>query len=167
MSELAIAQEDPRGPECVAMIAALDARMLELYEPSSCHFASPETIAGSGGAFFVARLDGRAAGMIAVIPIADAIGEIKRVWTEPHARGNGVGRALLRAAEAEARARGLTALMLETGHLQPDAMALFKSEGFTERGPFGGYCDDASLIFMEKPLEQTLGATGRNSGAVA
>ena len=59
------------------------------------------------GIFVMARLDGCPAGC-GVLKIGDgAIGEIKRMWTAPSARGKGVARAVLRKLEASAREVGL------------------------------------------------------------
>jgi putative acetyltransferase len=60
---------------------------------------------------------------------------------------------MLRRLEDHARALGLPALRLETGILQPEALALFAAEGFVKRGPFADYpADDPYSIFMEKRL---------------
>jgi putative acetyltransferase len=42
--------------------------------------------------------------------------------------------------------------MLETGVLQPDAIALYRGQGFRDRGPFGSYAPDPLSVFMEKAL---------------
>ena len=47
---------------------------------------------------------------------------------------------------------GMTALRLETGTQQPEALALYRSAGFTEIGPFGDYRADPLSLFMEKRL---------------
>jgi putative acetyltransferase len=148
-----IAPEDPRSPESAAMIAALDRRMRELYRPDACHLTTPDQLVAKNALFLAARLDGVAVGCIALVPDGEGTAEIKRVWAAPDARRRGLGRALLQRLEEMARERGVGALRLETGPLQPEAIALFRSQGFRERGPFGGYCNDPELIFMEKILD--------------
>lgn len=74
------------------------------------------------------------------------------MFVAPEARGRGVGEALLARLEDEARARGLPAMMLETGNLLHAAHRLYERAGFTRRGPFGDYPDAASSLFMEKVL---------------
>jgi putative acetyltransferase len=149
---LAIASEDPRRPDNAALIAALDVAMLALYPKESCHFLSPSQLASQGATFLVARLDGVARGCIALVPDGAGAAEVKRVWTAPEARGRGLGRALLESLVTRARVLGIGALRLETGPLQPEALGLFRSAGFRERGPFRSYTDDPNLIFMEKIL---------------
>ena len=65
--------------------------------------------------------------------------ELKRMYVRPAARGSGVAVALLRALEDEARARGVTRLLLETGTAQPEAIRFYLREGYAEIPLFGEY----------------------------
>ena len=40
--------------------------------------------------------------------------------------------------------------MLETGFLQPEALALYERHGYERCGPFGDYVDDPNSVFMRK-----------------
>ena len=42
--------------------------------------------------------------------------------------------------------------MLETGARQPEALALYESNGFARIAPFGEYIDDPVSVCMEKHL---------------
>lgn len=64
--------------------------------------------------------------------------EIKRMYTQPEARGRKLGRAVLDELIAWARQHGLAQLVLETGDLQAAAIGLYESAGF-ERIPNFGY----------------------------
>ena len=68
--------------------------------------------------------------------------ELKRMYVRPRARGRGVGRALLAALEAEARALGATHVVLETGSLQPDAISLYEEAGYRPIPCFGPYAGE-------------------------
>jgi putative acetyltransferase len=84
-------------------------------------------------------------------------GEVKSMHTAKLARGRGVGGAMLRHIIASARADGLTRLSLETGswpYFHP-AHRFYKSHGFVESGPFGGYVLDPNSIFMTLDLTAT------------
>jgi putative acetyltransferase len=64
--------------------------------------------------------------------------------------GKGVGTAMLRHIIAEAKARGMTRLSLETGS-SPDfdaAHALYLRHGFAYCGPFADYVDDPFSRYM-------------------
>lgn len=75
--------------------------------------------------------------------------------TSPHRRGSGVGRALLDHALADASARGIHRLSLETGSMDffAPARALYVRTGFSECGSFGAYpTDDPNSTFMTMTL---------------
>jgi GNAT superfamily N-acetyltransferase len=74
------------------------------------------------------------------------------MYVSPPARGAGVGRVVLAALEAEARALGLDRLVLETGIRQPEAIALYERAGFSRVGRFGDYEEHALSVFMGKDL---------------
>ncbi|MBG6212890.1 MULTISPECIES: GNAT family N-acetyltransferase [unclassified Cryobacterium] len=60
------------------------------------------------------------------------IGEVTRVFVEPDARGQGVGRLLMETLERECRVVGLTALRLDTRTDLVEARRLYSSLGFIE-----------------------------------
>ncbi len=64
--------------------------------------------------------------------------EIKRMYTQPGARGRKLGRAVLDGLIVWAREHGLGEVVLETGDLQAAAIGLYESAGF-ERIPNFGY----------------------------
>ena len=106
--------------------------------------------------FFLARLDGLAVGCGGVA-IFDGYAEVKRMYTRPAARGQGIAKALLRRIEEEARDAGKRVLLLETGTYQREAIGLYKRMRFRPRGPFGPYAampasNIATSLFFEKEL---------------
>lgn len=149
---MTVALEDPRAPDNAALVKALDALMVELYDADMCHLASVDELARAEVDFFVAREAGEALGCGALRPTDEGVGEIKRMWTRPEARGRGVARALLSAIEARASERGFSALRLETGDKQEPAIALYRKCGFIERGPYAGKSAAEAHLFMEKFL---------------
>ena len=93
--------------------------------------------------------DGTAVGCGALQPwshsVADApadVGELKRMYVVPPSRGRGLSRLLVAALVDVARQRGMSALVLETGVEQPEAMALYASSGFVLMPTWGEYADD-------------------------
>lgn len=62
--------------------------------------------------------------------------EVKKVFVRETARGAGVARLLMAEVEREARRRGATALLLETGIRQPSAITLYRSLGFRAVLPY-------------------------------
>ena len=147
---LEIAPEALTSPVATALIAALNVELSARYpEPGANHFRlDPDDVASGTGAFLVARWLGRPVGCGAVRSIRDAdlmrelgprVGELKRMYVAPDARGQGIGRTLLARLEAEARALGLARLVLESGIHQPEALALYRGAGFTDNPAYGEY----------------------------
>ena len=65
-------------------------------------------------------------------------------------RERGVRKQLL--AELEIWAEGCFRIRLETGVRQPEAIALHRSAGFREIGPFGDYAPGPVSVLIEKQL---------------
>lgn len=100
------------------------------------------------GAFFVGHLDGVPAVSGAWRRRNDVefagttnTAEIKRMYVVPTARGLGLARRMLAHLEATAGAAGAAAMVLETGDLQPEAIALYASSGYQVIPGFGHYRD--------------------------
>ena len=75
-------------------------------------------------------------------------GEIKRVYLVPSARGRGLSRLLMSTLVDLARELGYTWLQLETGDVQPEAIGLYESSGWTRVPNYGQYENDPrSLCF--------------------
>ena len=147
-----IAQESPRQDEVAQLVADLDALMHALYPAESNHLLDLAALSGPDMRFFVARRDGRALGCGALRVDPAGWGEVKRMFVRPETRGAGIGRRILARVEEQARAERLTHLRLETGIRNPEAVALYRAAGFTERDAFGEYGPDPLSVFMEKTL---------------
>ena len=63
-----------------------------------------------------------------------------------------MGRAILARIEEQAAREGLQLMRLETGVRQEEAIALYRSCGYRDCGPFGDYPPDPLSRFMEKRL---------------
>lgn len=66
-----------------------------------------------------------------------ATAEIKRMYVVPEAARQGLARLMLAHLEATARAAGIEAMILSTGSMQPEAMALYASSGYEPIEGFG------------------------------
>ena len=147
-----IGLEHPDQPDIVQLIAELDDYQRPLYPPESHHGIDMKVLTQSNVIFAVARSgDGTAVGCGAVV-LNEGYGELKRMYVRPACRGQGIAKALIAFLESEAAKRGSPQMMLETGTLQPEALALYACVGYAPRGPFGGYGPDPLSVFMQKPL---------------
>lgn len=150
-----IRRESISSPAATRLIGALNAELSRLYpeEGTAEHFRlTADEVAAGRGAFLVAYLDDEPLGCGAVRLLDDATAEIKRMFVVPHARARGVGRRLLAELEAQARALGATAIVLESGPRQPEAVALFRSAGFADIPAFGDHVSSPLSVFMAKEL---------------
>ncbi len=150
-SDISIAPESPRSPEVIALIRDLDAYQSALYPAESNHFIDIDALAADDVRFVVARREGAAIGCGA-LRVRDGYGELKRMYVEPHSRGQQVGMRILATLEDIARAEGLTVVRLETGIAQPEALTLYEASGYRDCGPFGEYRPDVLSRFMQKRI---------------
>jgi len=147
-----IAQESPRQDEVIRLIEELDAYLGDLYPAESNHLLDIEALATPDIRFFVARRGGAVVGCGAMRVDSEGYGEVKRMYVHPTSRGGQIGRRLLERIENQARAEKLSALRLETGIHQPEAIGLYERAGFNRCEPFGDYQPDPLSLFMEKSL---------------
>jgi putative acetyltransferase len=145
-----IAAEKPNTPEVRWLLAERDAYFDRLYGNENRQ-AGPVDIERDDLAFFSVRTSSQLVGCGALLR-RDGYGELKRLYISDAHRGRGWGRQLLKAVEDHARRQGHRILRLETGILQPAAIALYRSAGFTEIGCFGDYVPDPLSVFLEKML---------------
>ena len=85
------------------------------------------------GIFLVAERDGQAVGYAGCQTVLDE-GYITNVAVSPGARRQGVGRALIAALVAQARAQGLAFVTLEVRASNAPAIALYEGAGFVRAG---------------------------------
>ena len=147
-----IAEERPDQGEAIELLRQSDEFAISLYPPEYRYQIDLPALLADNVRFFVARRDGRALGCMALVRTAPDKGELKRCFVTQEARGQGVGLALLTAAEAAAREEKMRVIQLETGIRNNAALRLYRGCGFHDRGPFGGYPDNGVSVFLEKKL---------------
>jgi GNAT superfamily N-acetyltransferase len=98
-----------------------------------------EEFAPPRGLFLLATIDGEPAGCGGWRDLGDGRAEIKRMFTVAAFRNRGVARAVLAELERTAAAAGIRDIVLETGSVQPEAIALYVSSGYDPIDGFGYY----------------------------
>ncbi|HUZ86370.1 MAG TPA: GNAT family N-acetyltransferase [Candidatus Baltobacterales bacterium] len=136
------------------LVAALDAHLSSLYTPDHRFGPNlkPEHVAAGVGVFLVARQGGRAVGCGALRRLDEDTAEVKRMYVEPAARGQGVGAAVLDHLEAAARGLGVHRLVLETGVHQVLAIGLYRRAGFAPVHCWGEYAGAPTSVCYEKEI---------------
>ncbi|MDX8441874.1 GNAT family N-acetyltransferase [Mesorhizobium australafricanum] len=147
-----IAVETPLQDDVRALVAELNAALLELTPPEHCYHLTVEQMAGKDTTVFIARDNGLAVGCGALKRHDDAVGEVKRMYTRASHRGQKIGAEIVGRVEALARQEGLTRLVLETGDRHPAAWTVYERAGFSRCGPVLDYPDSEWSVFYEKSL---------------
>lgn len=145
-----ISFESPRQAEIVTLITLLDAYQVPLYPAESHHGIDLDALCQPNVLFAVARDRSERALACGALVLGSEYGELKRMFTLPEHRGLGLARKVLALLEEGGRRRGCHRFMLETGYLQPEAIAFYERCGYRQRGPFGDYTNDPNSIFMQK-----------------
>lgn len=138
------------------LVAELNAALSGPYLPEQHHYVPFEQLFDGDVRFFAARVDGVAVGCGGVA-FDDGFAEVKRMYTRPTARRQGVAAALLRQLEGEAKRAGYAVLRLETGMYQAEAIAFYEREGFQRCDAFGDYLSLSpraieTSVFYEKSI---------------
>ena len=119
------------------------------------------------GRFYLVRHGGRDVGVGCLKRLAPGVGEVQRMYIQPHVRGVGAGRALALRLIDDALALGYTTLRLESLKALTAAHGLYRSLGFTDIDPYADNSMQAyqapqavdayrdSAVFMELRLGDT------------
>ena len=147
---MSIAVEPARQPDVERLLRAGETFARTLYSAEECFLLDVAELDRPDVTVFVARLDGVAVGMAAVV--AGAVPELKRLFVDDSARGRGLAAGLLEAAESHAREAGARIIRLETGTRSEAALALYEKHGYRHIPRFGQYVDSETSVCMEKSL---------------
>ncbi|MET1073721.1 MAG: GNAT family N-acetyltransferase [Umezawaea sp.] len=147
-------------PDAVKLITAVQQVYVERYGDEDITPVAPEEFAAPRGYFVVGYLDGdpvacggwRAHDDDPESPLVAGDAEIKRMYVVDAARGRGLARAVLADLERAALAAGRTRMVLETGAVQPEAIALYGSSGYERMPNFGTYREHPDSLCFAKPL---------------
>ncbi|MEW6341392.1 MAG: GNAT family N-acetyltransferase [Pseudomonadota bacterium] len=147
-----IAIEDPAQTDIITLLEHGDAEAAKLYPAESNHLLPIDALREPNVLFHVARDTSGTALATGAVVLKGDWAEIKRMWVEPQARGQGLSRTILTTLEQQARAHGVRWLRLETGIDSHSALGLYTKAGFAAREPFADYRPDPLSVFMEKDL---------------
>jgi N-acetylglutamate synthase-like GNAT family acetyltransferase len=115
--------------------ASLDVDLsFQNFEQELQHFTTE--YAAPRGAFILAEEAGQYVACIAVRQFSEEIGEIKRLYVAPPARGRGLGRLLVERIIVVAREIGYRSLLLDTLPFMKEAQSLYLALGFKPTAPY-------------------------------
>jgi GNAT superfamily N-acetyltransferase len=146
---------DADDPLLPAVYAAISADYENRYGPGGATYVTRDD-AESPGQFssplggILMLVDGdRAVAAGAFTRHDETTARLKRIWTDPARRRQGLSRRVLTELESLLRERGYTALILATGPNQPEAVALYLATGWTPQYDLAAAPDERSFT---KPL---------------
>ncbi|MEP6482185.1 MAG: GNAT family N-acetyltransferase [Rhodoglobus sp.] len=147
-----VALEPAAQPDVERLLRLGEEFALSLYPADECFLLPVSELEKPGVSVFVARLEGEAVGMAALVGRGDGSAELKRLFVDGRARGQGLAGGLLDAVEQAARDAGVGVIQLETGPRSTAAIALYEKRGYRHIPLFGQYVGSGSSVCMEKSL---------------
>ena len=151
---ITLVEIDPRAEEacdCLnAYYSELASRIEGGFEVSRSLDPEAAAMTPPRGVFIVAMSEGQPVGCVGLKGSASDIAEIKRLWVASSARGLGLAKRLMDAAEQAARRLSVRTLRLDTNRALVEAIRFYRAAGWTEIERFNdeSYAD----FFFEKQL---------------
>lgn len=139
------------APEAAALIEEVQQEYVALYGGRDGTPVDAAEFAPPNGLFLVGFLDGTGVACGGWRSLG-SVAEIKRMYVRRTVRRGGLARAMLAELERTALAAGHRRMILETGSRQPEAVALYRSAGYTDTSPFGHYANTPLSIHLGKDL---------------
>lgn len=156
-SSVEVARTDPSSPDarhCFTQYAAeLSSRFRTGFSPNAAGWSDVDErdFVPPRGCLLVASLFGEPVGCAALRTLGPGVGEIKRMWVAPAARGLGIARRVLRELERVAKQNRLRAIRLDTNDSLTEAQQLYRSSGYREierfnDNPYADYWFEKTLL---------------------
>jgi GNAT superfamily N-acetyltransferase len=138
-------------PDAAKLVAEVQQEYTERYGSHDSSPVDPAEFSPPGGVFLVGYTGGEPVACGGWRTSGDGA-EIKRMYVAGAARRTGLARAMLAELERTALAAGHRRVILETGGRLPEAVALYRSSGYTPVTPFGYYVGSPTSIHLGKRL---------------
>ena len=151
---ITVSPEDPSAPEAQALLTAFVDEIRHRYDapPADVGYFDPTVVSVPKSAFLVARVEGRAVGCGALVPLEDDVVEIKRMFVLPQERGHGIAKKILDRLQSLAQEFDYDRIRLETGTKQPESIALYGKSGFYRVPNFPPFENDHTAVCFEKRI---------------
>lgn len=168
------APQPPAGSEAllVGPVPFADPRVQRLVDEVQAHYVviyggpddspvDPTEFEPPSGLFALGTLEGSSVAMggwrrrpdLSTVFDGADVAEIKRMYVAPSGRRRGFARQVLAFLEDTARRAGAGVLVLETGTMQPGAIALYEASGYRPTVRFGHYADSDLARYFAKRLD--------------
>lgn len=157
-----LVRADQKSGEFLELVALLDAELRVRDGDDHDFYAQFNKTVGLAGVV-VAMDEDIAVGCGAFRKYDDTTAEIKRMYVRDEYRGKRIATDILAELERWASESGFTQCILETGQKQPEAIALYRREGYEQIENYGQYADVYNSVCMKKILVSLpLDLSGKN-----
>ncbi|MDZ4310238.1 MAG: helix-turn-helix domain-containing GNAT family N-acetyltransferase [Cypionkella sp.] len=135
--QLDIRDADPDAPEALACLKAYYALLAEKIagvtpDMLGLPLHDAQKYRPPRGAFLIAWSDDLPVGCVSIRSLDATTAEVKRLWVDPSARGQGLARRLMQSIESRARSLGYSHLKLDTNAALTEAIALYRRDGWQD-----------------------------------
>ncbi|MEZ7504348.1 GNAT family N-acetyltransferase [Flavobacterium sp. Arc2] len=144
-----IIRTTPDNPDFIKLIALLD-KDIQLRDGEDHSFYDQFNKTDSIKNAVVAYEDDKALGCGAFKVYEGSTAEVKRMFVIPESRGKNIASKVLAELESWAKELSFSSCILETGKKYPEAIALYKKNGYSITTNYGQYKDiDDSVCFSK------------------
>jgi putative acetyltransferase len=140
---------DSENPDFIGLVSYLDAELAERDGSDHSFYGQFNTIDKIKHAV-VAYENDQPIGCGAIKEYASDTMEVKRMYTSPDGRGKGIATSVLAELETWAAELSYDRCILETGKRNPEAIALYKKNGYTLIPNYGQYAGIENSVCFEK-----------------
>ena len=147
-----LTRTDSDNPDFIALVKHLDAD-LAIRDGADHTFYSQFNKIDNIKHVVLAYDNGEALGCGAIKEYSSAAMEIKRMYTSTNSREKGIATTILKELETWAHEMGYKSCVLETGRKQPEAIALYKKNGYTIIPNYGQYSGIENSVCFEKEVK--------------
>lgn len=150
-SMIKITRTDPGNHDFIELVKYLDADLAERDGDDHSYYAQFNKI-DQIKFVVVAYEQGKPIGCGAIKDYTPNAVEIKRMYTSPVVRGKGIATTVLAELEKWAAELGYKKCVLETGKKQPEAIRLYKKNGYRIIPNYGQYAEVENSLCFEKEM---------------
>ena len=147
-----IKRTDSDNPDFIKLVKYLDADLAEKDGSDHAFYSQYNKIDKIKHAVVLYK-DDIAIGCGAMKEFAENTMEVKRMYTVTESRGKGIATNILRELENWAAELSYKKCVLETGKRQPEAIALYKKNGYEIISNYGQYVGIENSVCFEKALK--------------
>lgn len=144
-----VQRTDSKNADFVKLVTQLDAELAERDGDDHAFYHQFNGIDHIKQAIVLFR-DERPIACGAIKPFDNTAMEVKRMYVAPAERGKGYATQVLEALEHWAFELGTTKCILETGKRQPEAIALYKKNGYEIMSNYGQYQGVENSVCFQK-----------------